>query len=445
VRGNLARLLIAASGFALVAGPVRANAPTTVRVSVSSSGSEATYSGYGGSLAPAISADGRYVAFESRAADLVPGDTNGVRDIFVRDRSTGETRRASLTSSGKQADRASHRPAISANGRYIAFDSKANLVAADTNGRWDVYVWDRSTGETRRASVASSGRQADKGSRWPAISANGRYVAFNSYATNLVARDRNGKCDVFVRDRSRERTRRVSVSSSGTEGDVHSEGCSGSGSADSPAISANGRYVAFDSPATNLVAGDTNGWVDVFVRDRAAGETRRVSVGPTGRQGNFQSWASVISADGRYVAFSSLSTNLVAGDTNTEADVFVRDLVTGETQRVSVASSGAEGDRWSGRPAISADGRHVAFSSNATNLVAGDTNDNPDVFVRDLVTGETERMSVASTGAEGDRSSGRPAISADGRHVAFESEATNLVAGDTNGIWDVFVRDRSSG
>jgi Tol biopolymer transport system component len=286
---------------------------------------------------------------------------------------------------------------------------------------------------TTRVPVDRSGQQANGNSLLPAISADGRFVAFPSFATNLVARDRNGAFDVFVRDRVAQVTRRVSVGAGGQEGYR--------GSRD-PAISADGRFVAFDSYAWNFVAGDTNGNQDVFVRDRKAQVTRRVSVGTGGQQANRRSYCMAISASGRFVLFASNATNLVAGDTNGSYDVFVRDRKAQVTRRVSVGAGGQQANDFSFDSAISTDGRFVVFESAASNLVAGDSNGVDDVFVRDRVAQLTRRVSVGSGGQQANGLSNQVAISAGGRFVAFVSEASNLVAGDTNGLADVFVRDR---
>jgi Tol biopolymer transport system component len=227
-------------------------------------------------------------------------------------------------------------------------------------------------------------------------------------------------------------TTRVSVASDGTQGD---------GESYYPSISSEGRYVAFASDATTLVAGDTNGLTDIFVHDRRTGVTTRVSVASDGTQGNGHSWHPSISSEGRYVAFASYASNLVDSDANGEWDIFVHDRQTGETTRVSVASDGSEGDKLSYGQSISPDGRYVAFASYATNLVAGDTNGKWDVFVHDRQTGETTRVSVDSEGSQGDGGSFFFSISSDGRYVAFSSSATNLVADDTNDQNDVFVHD----
>ncbi|MPV87016.1 hypothetical protein GCU85_09795 [Cardiobacteriales bacterium ML27] len=319
-----------------------------------------------------MSADGRYVAFSSRGTNLVAGDTNSVQDIFVHDTQTGATTRVSVDSSGVEGDSHSYNPSISADGRYVAFQSNAtNLVVGDTNGAADIFVHDTQMGVTTRVSVDSSGVASDSYSSDPSISADGRYVAFWSNATNLVAGDMNGTADVFVHDTQTGNTTRVSVDSSGVASDSYSS---------DPSISADGRYVVFSSDATNLVAGDTNGTRDIFVHDTQTGVTTRVSVDSSDIGGDDFSQVPSISADGRYVAFQSSATNLVAGDTNGVADVFVHDTQTGVTTRFSVDSNDLESNNGSYNPSISADGRYVAFDSFATNLVADDTNGRRDVF-----------------------------------------------------------------
>jgi Tol biopolymer transport system component len=288
-----------------------------------------------------------------------------------------------------------------------------------------------SQGTTERVSLGPGGVQGNEESLFPAISADGRFVAFYTYASNLVPGDTNHSDDVFVRDRRTGTTERVSVGPNGRQGD----------SSSLPAISADGRFVAFRSYANNLVPGDTNGVGDVFVRDRRTGTTERVSVSSSGEQGNAFS-VGTISADGRFIAFESDASNLVPGDTNGKRDVFVRDRKLGTTERVSLRPDGGQGNDYSFSPALSAGGRFVAFTSWASNLVPGDTNGTDDVFVRDRVTGVTIRASISSSGKQGNDHSNDPAISADGRFIAFMSHATNLVPGDTNGVNDIFVRTR---
>jgi Tol biopolymer transport system component len=334
---------------------------------------------------PSISADNRYVAFESVATNLVAGDTNGYSDIFVQDRQTGTTTRVSKSSAGVQGDYESYAAFISADGRYVVFESEAtNLVAGDTNNHRDIFVRDRQTGTTWLVSKSSAGVQGDGNSYIASISADGRYVAFVSEATTLVAGDTNAKADVFVRDRQTGTTTRVSRNSAGVEGNDGSF---------SPSISGDGRYVAFPSDATNLVAGDTNGVSDIFVRDRNTGTTYLVSRSSAGVQGSADSYYPSLSADGRYVTFDTYASNLVSGDTNAKRDVFVRDRSAGTTYRMSRSSAGAEGDDESLWSSVSEDGRYVTFGSVATTLVSGDTNAKSDVFLRDRQTGTTTLVS----------------------------------------------------
>jgi Tol biopolymer transport system component len=427
--------LVVGTGLAAAATPAGAGSgAVTARVQVGPGRQQAN----GESNDSAISAHGRFVAFVSSASNLVAGDSNGTDDVFVRDRMLQVTRRISVGPGGLQANDSSSQPAISAHGRFVAFFSHAsNLVAGDTNRAGDVFVRDRKLQVTRRVSVGPGGQQANGGGFEPAISADGRFVAFSSFASNLVAGDSNGTSDVFVRDRKLQVTRRVSVGPGGQQANDDSFFA---------AISAHGRFVAFDSRASNLVAGDTNGTDDAFVRDRMAQVTRRVSVGPAGLQANNESFgAPVISAHGRFVAFSSVASNLVPPgvDTNNNTDVFVRDRVAQMTRRVSVGPAGQQANNDSLEPAISADGRFVAFRSLASNLVAGDTNGFLDVFVRDRMAQVTRRVSVGPGGQQANCClSGFGVISAHGRFVAFTSDASNLVAGDTNMANDVFVRDR---
>ena len=397
----------------------------TTRASVDSAGNE----GNGNSYDSSISADGRYIAFQSDSSNLVSGDTNGAYDIFVHDRQTGETTRVSVDSSGNEANAGSYEPFISADGRYVVFDSIAtNLIAGDTNNFQDVFVHDRQTGQTTRVSVDSSANEANEASFEPSLSFDGRYVLFGSFASNLVAGDANNIYDVFVHDRQTGQTTRISVDSSGNEANAHNF--------HGNAISSTGRFVAFASDASNLVPGDTNAKTDIFVHDLATGSTARVSVNSSGGQVNNLSYYPSISADGRYITFQSL----VGGDAiNNPWDIIVHDRLTGKTSRVSVSSTGAQGNATSSRPTISADGRFVAFSSAASNLVSGDTNGKLDIFVHDRLTRKTVRVNYTPTLQQGDDHSYAPFISLRGPYIAFESLATNLVAGDTNIKRDIFV------
>ncbi len=416
------------------------SAQTTTRVSVGPGGverfgSEGLRQIFG--TWPTISADGRYVAYAREIGGVVPDDSNGLSDVFVHDRLTGQTTRVSVATGGGEGNLGSTESAISADGRYVAFASDAtNLVAGDSNGQQDVFVRDRQTGQTTRVSVATGGAQANGPSDSSAISADGRYVAFASYATNLVTGDSNGRRDVFVHDRQTGQTTRVSVATGGAQANDPS-GAS--------AMSADGRYVAFVSDASNLVADDTNGASDIFLHDVWTGQTRRVSVAANGTEADSGSYEPDVSVTGRYVAFSSSASNLVPDDTNRSPDIFVHDVWTSQTTRVSVATGGAPANDRSEQPTITGDGRYVAFTSWASNLVAGDTNGQPDVFVHDRLTGQTERVSVDSFGRQVMDWSGNAAMSADGTCVVFDSAAAHLVPGDTNGLVEPFVHDRTAG
>lgn len=426
-------VLTAATLVATASSAASAAGATTSRVSVRSNGSQAN----GQSGEGHVSASGRYVAFFSESSNMVPGDTNGVSDVFVRDRIAGTTRRISVGPGGAQGNERSFSEAMSADGRYVAFTSSAsNLVAGDTNGVTDLFVRDMQAGVTQRVSLNSAGEQgnANTVNFATAISADGRYIAFTSTATNLVPDDTSGPFapDAFLRDRVAGTTQRISVGAGGQqlEGDSFAS-----------AVSADGRYVVFSSFAANAVPGDTNFSADAFVRDRQAQTTRRVSVGPGGQQGDLGSFGEGISDDGRFVLLTSSATNLVNGDTNDVTDVFVRDRQAGLTRRVSLNTSGGQANGSSFSASISADGRYIAIDSLATNLVPGDTNNRIDVFVRDRLAGVTQRVSVSSRGAQVGRDSFAARISADGRHVVFASTASSLVPGDTNGVQDMFARD----
>jgi LPXTG-site transpeptidase (sortase) family protein len=400
----------------------------TMRVSVRTDGTQ----GNGNSYYPSVSSDGRYVAFSSAASNLVTGDINGAWDIFVRDRATDTTTRVSVRTDGTQGNSDSIEASISPDGCYVAFQSYAtNLTVGDTNGAWDIFVHDCTTGDITRASESSGGTQGNGNSMYPSISSDGRYVAFQSDANNLVSRDFNWGTDAFVHDRATDTTTRISVGAGGTEANGYN-----------PSISADGRYVAFQSNSANLVTGDTNARWDIFVHDRTTGGTTRVSVDTGGAQGTGDSYNPSISSDGSYVAFESDANNLVAGDTNGWRDIFMHDRTSGTTTRVSVGAGGAQGTGASNYPSISSDGRYVAFDSDASNLVAADTNGARDVFVHNRTTGVTTRVSVDTGGAQGNGNSNYPSTSSDGTYVAFDSNASNLVAGDTNGARDVFVHEQ---
>ncbi|MFN2587348.1 MAG: TolB family protein [Actinomycetota bacterium] len=358
---------------------------------------------------------------------------------------TATTERVSVRSNGVEGNDDSFGCSISGDGNFAGFASRAtNLIGSDRNGATDVFLFNRRNTTPEFASIRSTGAQANRSSEGPSLSHTGRYVAFTSSAGNLAIKgDHNGVADVFVYDRNEGKTNRISIRSNLAEAN---------GTSYDPAIAANGRFVAFTSTASNLaIKGDNNRAADIFVHDRTAVKTNRVSISSKLKEGNGSSYSPSISGDGRMVAFLSYASNLVSRDTNRMPDVFVYNRATRKTIRVSIASDGSQADGESSAPMISADGGYVAFHSGASNLVEDDDNDAVDVFVHDLSTGETERISTGMAGAEPDGGSIVPAISADGRYVAFQSYAQNLVPGDTNGApdrWnglDVFRYDRVTG
>lgn len=406
----------------------------TTRASVKTSGADLGLNAFG----TALSRDGRFVAFSAGPGHCDRMDPRC--NVYRRDVSTGATQLVSVATNGGAGNGFSHSPAISADGRYVAFASTAaNLVSGDTNnvdpyGYWeaaDIFVRDMQAGTTRRISVTNSGGQLLHAAREPTISADGRYVAFGTTGA-FVGADTNGREDVYLHDSATRSLRRVSVSTAGAQGNDHSW---------RPALSGNGRHVAFASWATNLVSGDTNGWIDTFVRDLQTGQTTRVSVSSTGAQANEGSYYQpALSYDGRFVAFTSYATNLVAEDTNGWTDVFVRDRQLGTTTIASVATDWARARGPSARPTLSDDGRFLAFVSDATNLVPDDTIDNgSDVFVRDLVSNVTYRASLTASGAQMSDWALWPAISGDGRVVAFHTWQS-LTRADANGRFDVYLR-----
>jgi len=527
------------------------------RVSVASGGAQARGGGPSVIESLATSADGSVVAFASNATNLVPGDTNGVFDVFTFEVASGQMTRVSVAADGSEASAPSQDVALSADGKVVAFVSAAgNLVSGDSNGQKDVFVRDRTSGATTRVSQATGGAQATAGSGQPVLSADGRWVAFSSPAPELVAGDANNVSDVFLHDRLGAITTRVSVDSSGGDPDGPSvapdlsadasvvafesratdllQGADGNNLADvfvstggiitrvnvgspvpeggdsgAPSLSPDGRYVAYTSAATNIAPPDGFPGADVFLFDRMAPTgTQRVSSAPGdgAPDGPSHSTDVLVAGTAVLVAFASDATNLVAGDDNDATDAFVRDVARATTTRESLDAAGGEAlgtstspqlsadgglvtfvtnapnltvtppapgtseayrrDRISGTlervsgpggdgvadgvvgssaPALSYGGNLVAFASQSPDLVPGDTNRTADVFLHDRGAGTTSRASTGRTGEQGNGPSSEPVISADGRFVAFASEAANLVLGDTNGASDIFVRDLRDG
>ena len=443
---HLTASLLATSAVAQLAASALAGGDGTQRLSVGT----AAQQGDGFSARGGLSASGRHVAFTSAATNLVPGgDANGAsRDILLLDRLDGTIDRVSVSSSEVQANNASDDGFISRNGRYVAFTSAAtNLVPDDTNGVNDVFVRDIGAGTTTRVSVGPSGQQAKAACTGSGLSGNGRFAVFWSAADNLVAGDTNGLTDVFVHDRVQQETTRESVGQGGAQANGSSftafvNTVNPARSSPLPGVISNdGRFLAFRSAAINLVPGDTNGRIDVFIRDRQDGTTSLGSVAEDELPSNGDSSEAFVSDDGRFVAFASGATNLVQGDTNGLVDVFVRDRQEGTTTRVSRAADGGQANGSSSPRTMSASGRYVVYGSVATNIVPDDTNGVNDLFVYDRETGETQRL-VGAGGEEPDRASNFPATTPGGSLILFSSDATNLVPGDTNGFTDVFLTDQ---
>ena len=403
--------------------PALANG-VTERVSVNSRGKQGRLDSFGG----AMTRNGRYVVFDSDANNLVANDTNEATDVFLRDRVAGRTFRVSVGRNGQQGRLGGFFGSISANGRYVLFNSDAdNLVPNDKNDTTDVFVRDLRSGTLRRINVGANGREANARSFGNRISADGRYAVFASEADNLVPNDTNGVQDIFVRDLENAITRRVSVRTGGRQANGPSFGGS---------ITPDGRLIAFSSEATDLVAGDHNTTSDVFVHDRARGITERVSVASdeTEAEPFSFSFGESLSDDGRYVAFQSGAGNLVPNDTNFATDVFIRDRREGKTERLVLAPPGGSPDPGSVGAVLSADGRFIAVSALGSF----------DAFIVDRRSGKARLINQPLTGAlQPFKTSFALTVSRDGRRVAFQSDASNLVAGDTNDRLDVFVRDLS--
>ena len=475
--GLLLLLFAAVSGWAMrlsveSSAPLHAQSgtPITQLLSISPQG----VPGNNDSLFPAISANGQVIAFMSMASNLVADDANIFSDVFVRDLVTGVTTRISVAADGSEADNGSGNsepPALSADGRYIAYVSSAtNLVTGDTNELADVFVYDRQSAQTVRVSVSTNGGQGDWPSSHVSISATGRYVAFVTRAA-LVAEDTNNLADVYVHDRDADAdgifdeagaraTRRVSIASDGTQGDAAAD-------FNRTGLSDDGRYVVFASRASNLVEGDNNIYTDIFVHDRDADgdglfdeagaiRTRRISLGLDNAEPNGMSYDSAISGDGRYVAFWSDAGNLVKGDILTCPqgncqDVFVVDRdVDGDglfdeegdvsTSLASSSAAGVRGDNPSYLPQM-ADNGVVAFYASAQDLVPDDSAW-VDIFVKDVKTGAILRASVSADNQAANGNSFLPDISADGNRVVFESNATNLVAGESSFYRQIYLFNR---
>jgi len=430
--GALLSLVLAISMVSLLGVPAAAAPGDIAACSTDATGNFGNANS-GPLLSLGISADGRYVVFDSDATNLVAGDTNGFSDIFRKDLSTQEIVRCSTNAAGGETHGSAWWPSISADGRYVAFQSAANdIVGASTVGRSHIYRKDLLTGAIERCSLGLASAEADNGVFGASMTPDGRYVAFPSLATNLVPNDTNGVWDVFRFDIVTKATVRCSTNAAGGQA---------TGASDLPSISADGRYVAFASVSTDIIPGITPGRIHVYRKDVTTQTIERCSNSEAGTEADADSYWLSMSADGRFVAFESYATNLVPNDTNTFADIFRKDLLTKQVVRCSSSSANEQSDNDSFYSSISASGRFVVFMSNATNLVPGDTNGFQDIFRKDLLTSQTVRCSITATDTQQNGNSLHSAISADGKYVAFHSIATNLTAGATGGFSNVYRKE----
>ncbi len=430
---RMRRLGILATAFILLPLSTVSAQVNPERVSINSNEGEANGSSILNYVTPSDQS-GRFVVFESMSDNLVPNDTNGLTDVFVRDREQGITSRVSVSSLGDELNAGgAFYGSISADGRYVTFNSSAsNLVSDDTNGVDDIFLHDRMIGTTERISVASDGVEGNDATyAFSSVSGDGRYVFFSSFASNLVPDDTNDVADSFVHDSVSGETIRISVSPTGEQGNNGSL---------AGKISSDGKFVVFHSNASNLIDDDTNATRDVFVRDLELGVTSRVttSYDGAGQDSGTNKVPEDITSNGRYAAFPTRSSNIVENDTNDQRDVFIRDITLATTSRISVGYDGSESNGDSFAISLSSDGRYAAFASWASNIVSGDSNEFADIFVSDLETRSVVRVSRAWDGAETNGESFAPMISGDGKIVFFYSEASNIALSDMNGAPDVF-------
>ena len=428
---------VAAKPEAAVGG---AALPTTFRISESVAGDEAN----GESTMPALSANGRFAAFASKASNLDPQDTNFFQDIFVTDLETKViTRVVDFVQTGSP-NGDSFNPNISANGRFVAFETEATDFASsqelsDDNNGTDIYVYDTVNNSLNIVSADPEQFVIGNGPSYlPAVAGvgEGYRVAFVSEAANLSPDDTDSTPDIYVFTYDPSAfSYDIQVVS------VNTLGIKGNGASTHPAISANGRYVAFESDATNLVVGDSNDATDIFVHDLDTGKTTRVSVDSNGTQATGPSFEPTLSFNGQVVVFTSAASNLVPGDSNGVEDIFSRNQLTGTVKRLSLDSNGVEGNGHSFEAQVADSGLALVFLSEATNLVPNDTNGVTDVFRHNIVSGNTERASLTFDGGESNGGSGPPDVTADGRLIAFDAAADNLISNDSNGFLDVFIRE----
>ncbi len=376
------------------------------------------------SEAPSISADGRYVAFSSDANNLVSsGDTNGTENIFLRDRQAGSNSLVSVNLSGQSANSYSFTPQISSDGSEVVFQSIASdLTTNAESGNQQIFARNLATGSNLLVSVNTNGAGGNEFSDLQSLSGDGTKIAFRSYASDLVANDTNNTYDVFYRNIASNSVALVSINSAGTG--------SANGYSTSPRISASGQYVAFGSDASDLSPADNNTRFDIYRRDMAAGVTALVSANSNGVAGNSSCGEDIyISGSGQFVAFESYDSDLAPGGApGYYQEIFLRDMVAGTNQLVSVNNSNQYAIGTCYLYGLSSDGRYVLFGSYAENLTANDTNGEPNLYLRDVVAGTTTLVTVNHSGSgPGDGYYNNGALSATGQYVIFTDTSTDLV------------------
>lgn len=423
-------MLVALSLLCTAVDPAQASPGDVLLVSSDSSG----ILGNDHSGSPCMSPDGRFVAFSSQATNLVPGGTSGYQ-VFRKDLDSGEVALVSCDSTGNPGNGGSYAPAMSPDGRFVVFHSEAtNLVPGGTAGR-QVFRKDLLSGAVALVSCDAAGNPGNGASEYASLSSGGRYVAFDSVATNLVTPATSSR-QVFRKDLVTGAVALVSCDEAGNPGN------SAGNIAFNARITPDGAVVSFRSDATNLIPGGTTGRQG-FMKEMSTGEVELVSCDASRVEGDDNSGSPLLTPDLKYAVFASEADNLVPGSAGPDQQIFRKDLSSGEVVLVSCDAAGTLGNGRSEDPSVSSDGSCVAFTSPATNLVPGGTVSNRrSIFRKDLITGEVALVSCDSSGTQADQRSNSACISSGGLYVAFASVAGNLIPGGSSG-WQIFRKELS--